>query len=121
MSRTTPQAWSDDAAMNVAGFDVVKRNVTAGDGLVDTIIKVKVKDQSRYVEMGMKHFGLLLERLHLTTDAEVMKILDAGRQHAHEQSLRGGGLVRDQHGADVPSGHAGGVVLLVADLPGREL
>ncbi len=86
-----PQAWSDDAAMNVAGFDVVKRNVTAGDGLVDTIIKVKVKDQSRYVEMGMKHFGLLLERLHLTTDAEVMKILDAGRQHAHERNRTRGG------------------------------
>ncbi len=88
-----PQAWSDDAAMNVAGFDVVKRNITSGDGLVDTIIKVKVKDQSRYVEMGMKHFGLLLERLHLTTDAEVMKILDAGRQHAHERNRKRGGKV----------------------------
>ena len=85
------QAWSDDAAMNVSGFDVVKRNITSGDGLVDTIIKVKVKDQSRYVEMGMKHFGLLLERLHLTTDAEVMKILDAGRQHAHERNRTRGG------------------------------
>ncbi len=65
-----PDEWSDDAAMNVAGFDVVKRNITAGDGLVDTIIKVKVKDQSRYVEMGMKHFGLLRERLHVTGDWE---------------------------------------------------
>lgn len=54
---------SDEGAALIAGFEVVKRNLTSGDGVTDTIIKVKLKDQSRYVEMAAKHFGLLLEKI----------------------------------------------------------
>lgn len=54
---------SDEAASLIAGFEVVKRNLTAGDGATDTILKIKLKDQSRYVEMAAKHFGLLTEKV----------------------------------------------------------
>ena len=33
------------AALNISGIDVVKRNLTAGDGHVDEIIKVRLRDQ----------------------------------------------------------------------------
>src|SRR5262245_37358553 len=36
----------------IAGFDIVKRNITAGDGKVDTILKVKLIDRGRFVELA---------------------------------------------------------------------
>ncbi len=61
-----PTLLTPDVAMNIGGFDIVKRNLTSGDGKVDEVIKVKVRDQSRYVEMGAKYFGILKEQVHLT-------------------------------------------------------
>lgn len=54
---------SESEAAPIAGVEVVKRNMTAGDGQVDTIIKVKLVDRSRYVEMAAKHHGLLIEQI----------------------------------------------------------
>ena len=48
---------SDDAAMPVAAFDVVKRNLAAGDGDVDAIIKVKVGEPATHVELGARYVG----------------------------------------------------------------
>jgi phage terminase small subunit len=45
----------------IAGFEVVIKNAAAGDGHTDTIHKVKLKDQARYVEMAAKHFALLTD------------------------------------------------------------
>lgn len=47
----------------IAGFEVVIKNAAAGDGHTDTVHKVKLKDQARFVEMAAKHFGLLTERV----------------------------------------------------------
>ena len=52
---------AEQAAL-IAGFEVVKRNITAGDDQTDTIYKVKLKDQRGFVEMAMKHLGLLIEK-----------------------------------------------------------
>ena len=71
---------SAEAATNLGGFEVVKRNLVSGDGKVDQVLKIRFRDQSKYVEMGAKHFALLEERLHLTTDAAVLATLEAGRQ-----------------------------------------
>ncbi len=54
---------SDEGAALIAGFEVVKKNLVAGDGQTDIVYKVKLKDQSRYVEMAAKHFGLLVDKL----------------------------------------------------------
>jgi phage terminase small subunit len=51
-----------DAAM-IAGVDVVKRNVTSGDGQTDTVLKVRLVDRAKYVEMAAKHHGLLTEKI----------------------------------------------------------
>jgi len=53
---------ADDAAL-IAGFEVIVKNAAAGDGHTDTVHKVKLKDQARFVELAAKHFGLLRDRL----------------------------------------------------------
>jgi hypothetical protein len=78
-----PHGLSDDAAMHVAGFEVVKRNLTAGDDRVDVIIKVKLRDHAKYVEMGAKYFGLLRDQIHVTGDWEKLAArLASARQRA---------------------------------------
>ena len=64
----------------LGALEVVKQNLVSGDGKVDQVIKIRFRDQSKYVEMGAKHFALLEERLHLTTDDAILATLEAGRQ-----------------------------------------
>lgn len=72
---------ADDAAM-IAGFEVIIKNAVAGDGITDTIHKVKLVDRAKYVEMGAKHFKLLTDVVQHTTDDERMAKLLAGRKRA---------------------------------------
>ena len=50
-------------AASIASFEVVKKNVTAGDGLTDIVAKVKVIDKTKVLEMLAKHFALLTEKI----------------------------------------------------------
>lgn len=78
----------EEDAWLIAGFDVVRRNLESGDGHSDTIVKVKLIDRARYVEMAAKHHGLMVERHeHSMTDA-MLERLDRGR-------LRSAGLLKD--------------------------
>lgn len=54
---------SDEAAVMVAGVEVIKKNAAAGDGIIDTVHKVKVVDPVKALEMLAKHFGLLEEKV----------------------------------------------------------
>lgn len=54
---------SDDQAASVASVEVIHRNLTAGDDMVDTIYKLKTWDKPRSLEMLAKHFALLTERV----------------------------------------------------------
>lgn len=54
---TEAEAWA------IAGFEVVIKNVTAGDGQQDTVAKIKLVDRSKYVDMAAKHFGLLIDKV----------------------------------------------------------
>ena len=58
MHELTPE---QGAAM--AGVESLKRNVEAGDGVMDTVYKVKLWDKPRALELLAKHFGLLTERV----------------------------------------------------------
>ena len=73
--------------MNIGGFDVVKRNLTSGDGVVDTVIKVKKQDQSRYVEMGAKYFSLFVEKVEHTHLIMIADGLKAGQQRSRARRL----------------------------------
>lgn len=51
----------DDQGAVIAGFEVLKKNVAAGDGHVDTIHKFKLCDKLKALEILAKHLGLLKE------------------------------------------------------------
>lgn len=51
---------------------MIKKNATAGDGIIDTIHKFKVWDKCKALELLCKHFGLLVDRIHVTGDLEVV-------------------------------------------------
>jgi phage terminase small subunit len=53
----------DESAAMVAGVEVIKKNAAAGDGVIDTVHKVKVVDPVKSLEMLAKHFGLLTEKI----------------------------------------------------------
>lgn len=54
---------SEEDAACLAGLEVVKKNITAGDGQMDTVIKVRVWDKPRTLEMLGKHFSVLTEKV----------------------------------------------------------
>ncbi len=62
------QTLTREQASCIASLEVIKKNAVAGDGLIDTIHKVKVWDKTKSLEMVAKHFKLL---------TDVMKIEDA--------------------------------------------
>lgn len=47
----------------LASVEVIKKNITTGDGEIDTIHKIKTWDKPRSLEMLAKHFGLLVEKI----------------------------------------------------------
>ena len=47
----------------IASIEVIKRNLTTGDGATDTIYKIKTWDKTRSLEMLAKHFALLTEKI----------------------------------------------------------
>lgn len=55
---------TDEQAASIASVEVVKKNLTTGDGEIDTVVKVKVWDKPRSLEMLAKHFGLLVEQVN---------------------------------------------------------
>lgn len=73
------QLTADEAAC-LAGFEVIKKNAEAGDGVIDTIHKVKVLDKTRSLEMLAKHFALLVERVQIDDEEGRIARLLAGRQ-----------------------------------------
>lgn len=56
----------------LAGFEVIKKNAAAGDGIVDTIHKIKIWDKPRALEMLAKHYGLLIERIEHSGGIELV-------------------------------------------------
>lgn len=74
----------DSIAYAIAGVEVVKKNITTGDGKVDTIHKVKLWDKGRAIEMLMKHFGMLTEKVEITTNEQVVSRLQAARKRGGE-------------------------------------
>jgi phage terminase small subunit len=62
-SMKPPSEWTEDMGRAVMSFDVVKRNVTSGDGKVDDVFRVRLADKVRSLEMLAKHFGLLIDRV----------------------------------------------------------
>ena len=75
---------TEEEAWCIAGFDVVMKNATAGDGKIDRVLKVKLMPRYQYVELAAKHLGMLTERMEITGGEELIARLLAGRRRAAE-------------------------------------
>lgn len=73
----------DSIAFALASVEVVKKNITTGDGEIDTIHKVKLWDKPRAIEMLMKHFGMLTEKVELVGADAVIARLQAARKRVN--------------------------------------
>ncbi len=79
---------AEQAAM-VASFEVVKKNLYAGDKKTDTVHKIKVWDKLKALELLAKHLNLLVERVNVTArlDEELERRLLMGRQASAARAL----------------------------------
>ena len=57
--------WPDHLAAAIAGIEVLKRNIDSKDGKQEDVIKVKVWDKPKNIEMLMRHLGLLNDKLDI--------------------------------------------------------
>ena len=53
--------WPDHIAAAVSSVEILKRNVTAGDGIQEDVHKVKLWDKPKNIEALMRHLKLLGE------------------------------------------------------------
>lgn len=54
---------SAEQAAAVSSFEVIKKNLTVGDGQVDTVHKIRLWDKGKALENLAKHLGLLNETI----------------------------------------------------------
>jgi len=52
-----------DVRRAIAGIEVLKRNVTAGDGQMDSVHKIKLWDKTKALDTLAKHLGLMVEKV----------------------------------------------------------
>lgn len=71
-----------EQAACIASLEVIMKNATAGDGKVDRVLKIKVWDKPKVMEMLGKHFALLVERVQLEAGDSLIEALHAGRARA---------------------------------------
>lgn len=71
--------WPDGLAAAVSSVELVRRNVDSGDDHTDDVIKLKLWDKSKNLEMLFKHMGLLTERMELTIKGSIESRIKAGR------------------------------------------
>ncbi len=73
-------SWTPEQGSQVASFEIVKKNLVAGDGQIDTVHKFKGWDKVRSLEMLAKHFKLLVERVEVTGGDDRVARLVAARK-----------------------------------------
>jgi phage terminase small subunit len=80
-----PSDLTDAQGACLAGFEVLIKNAKAGDGVTDTIHKFKLWDKVKAIELYMKHYGMLIEKLEVkdtTADARVARLVAARKRVA---------------------------------------
>lgn len=71
-----------EQAACIASVEVIMKNATAGDGKIDRILKLKMWDKPKVMEMLGKHFALLTERVRIEADDVLISTLKAGMLRA---------------------------------------
>lgn len=52
-----------EARAAIASVKATKKNLTAGDGVMEDVVEIKLWDKTRALESLAKHFGLLTEKI----------------------------------------------------------
>lgn len=66
----------------IQGIEVVMKNAAAGDGKIDRVLKIKLADRAKYVEMAAKYHSLFIEQVKISGEPELIAALLSGRQRA---------------------------------------
>jgi phage terminase small subunit len=61
-------ALTDEQGSMLSSVEIIKKNLVAGDGIFDTVHKIKLWDKTKALEMLAKYFGLLTERVEHSGD-----------------------------------------------------
>jgi phage terminase small subunit len=70
-----------EQASALAGVEILKRNLTAGDGVLDTVYKIKLWDKLKALQDLAKYFGLLVEKVEVSGELSMVEArLLAGRK-----------------------------------------
>ena len=64
----------------LASTETLVKNVAGGDGHTDTVLKMKVWDKLKALELLAKYFNILTEHLHLTAGDELVERLQRARK-----------------------------------------
>lgn len=82
--RPIKELTAEEAAA-IAGFEVVHRNLTSGDGQTDTIIKVKLIDRAKYVDMAGRFHGQFSDKVEVDLGEQTVRRLLAGRKRVGKE------------------------------------
>lgn len=77
-----------EQAACIGSLEIVMKNATAGDGKIDRVLKLKVWDKPRVLEMLGKHFRLLTDLVEITDTDGLIQKLHAGRERAAKRGKR---------------------------------
>jgi phage terminase small subunit len=70
-----PSEWDDETAAAIAGLDVV--TVSAGEGMVEHVAKIKRTDRLRALDMLARHHSLYNDKLEVSVTNKLAERLDA--------------------------------------------
>jgi hypothetical protein len=66
-----PTDWPIEARTALGNYETVIKNVTAGDGMVDQVLKIKFEPKLQALEMLAKHLGLLTEKVETNSTISI--------------------------------------------------
>lgn len=72
--------WTPAMGARCASIESIVKNTSAADGHTDTVYKIKLWPKDRALEMYMKHHGLMVERVQVTGESELVSRLASARK-----------------------------------------
>jgi phage terminase small subunit len=67
-------------AASIASIEVILKNAEAGDGKIDRVLKVRLWDKVRGLELLARRFGLLVDKVEISGDLSLTAKIAAARQ-----------------------------------------
>ena len=71
--------WTPQMGRQVAKLEIIKRNLTSGDGHVDTVLKLSTWDKMKALEQLAKYRGIATTKIDLSVRMEDQKALESAR------------------------------------------